>query len=50
MRVKTSQKEGIFATVAALLVLFSAMVDPKASAALAVLALLAFSFYKFRKG
>ena len=43
----SSQTEGTLSIVAALLVLFSAMLDPRVSLALSVVALLAFSIYKF---
>ncbi len=42
----TDRAEGILAIVAALLVLFSAMIDPRISAALALLLLLGYSVYK----
>jgi len=42
----TDRSEGILAIIASLLVLFSAMIDPRISAALALLLLLAYSVYK----
>lgn len=39
--------EGTLSIIAALLVLFSAMLDPHISAALAVILLLVFALYKF---
>lgn len=38
--------EGILSIIGALLVLFSAMLDPRISAALAVILLIAFALYK----
>jgi len=43
----TGRTEGILAVIAALLVLFSAMVDPRVSAGLAVLVLIGYAVYKF---
>ncbi len=43
----SAKTEGTIAIVAALLVLFSAMLDPRISAGLAVVALLAFGVYRF---
>ena len=43
----TDRSEGILAVIAALLVLFSAMVDPRVSAGLAVLVLIGYAVYKF---
>lgn len=43
MKTKT---EGILAVIAALIVLFSAMWDPRVSVAVSVVALVAFSVYK----
>lgn len=39
--------EGTLSILAALLVLFSAMLDPRISAALAIILLIAFALYKF---
>lgn len=41
-----NRTEGIFAIVAALIVLFSAMLDPRISVGLSVAALLAFGIFK----
>ena len=46
---KSDSKEGILALVAALLVLFAAMISPLYSAGLAILLLIIFSIYKFVK-
>jgi len=43
----TDRSEGILAVIAALLVLFSAMVDPRVSAGLALLVLIGYAVYKF---
>jgi hypothetical protein len=46
--VKTgSKQEGTFAVIAALLVLFTTMLDPLVSAGLAVLLMIAFAIWKF---
>jgi hypothetical protein len=42
----TDHAEGILAAIASLLVLFSAMLDPRVSAGLAVIVLLSFAIYK----
>jgi hypothetical protein len=42
----TDRAEGIFAVIASLLVLFSAMLDPRISAGLSVVMLLGFGIYK----
>ncbi len=42
-----TKTEGILAIIAALIVLFSAMWDPRISAAVSIVALLAFGIYKF---
>jgi hypothetical protein len=42
-----NQTEGTISTLAALLVLFSAMLDPRVSVVLALVALVAFAIYKF---
>ncbi|HEX7588731.1 MAG TPA: hypothetical protein VF478_10485 [Anaerolineae bacterium] len=42
-----NKTEGMLSILAALLVLFSAMIDPRVSLALAVTCLLAFAIYKF---
>jgi hypothetical protein len=46
----SNQTEGIFAILAALLVLFSAMLDPRVSAILAVGGLILFGVYKVAAG
>jgi hypothetical protein len=46
---KTNQKEGIFAIIAALIVLFSAMLNPIVSVAISVVALIAFAVWEFSK-
>ena len=46
---KSDSKEGIMSLVAALLVLFVAMIDPLYSAGIAILLLIIFSIYKFLK-
>ena len=43
----SNQTEGLFAIIAALVVLFSAMLDPKVSIVLAVAGLALFGIYKF---
>jgi len=43
----TDRTEGILAVMAALLVLFSAMLNPRVSAGLAVLVLIGYAAYKF---
>ena len=42
-----TKTEGILAIIAALIVLFSAMWDPRISATVSIVALLAFGIYKF---
>jgi hypothetical protein len=42
----TDRAEGILAIVASLLVLFSAMIDPRVSAALALVLLVGYAVYK----
>ena len=46
---KDDKTDGIFSMIAALLVLFTTMIDPIYSAALAVILLVAFSVYKIFK-
>jgi hypothetical protein len=48
-RKKEDKTEGFFSIIAAMLVLFTAMIDPICSAAIAILLLIAFSLYKFVK-
>jgi hypothetical protein len=43
----TDRTEGTLAVIAALLVLFSAMLNPRVSAGLAVLVLIGYAAYKF---
>jgi len=43
----TDRAEGVMAIVAALVVLFSTMWDPRVSAVVAIVLLVAFSVYKF---
>ncbi len=43
----SNKTEGTFAIIAALLVLFSAMLDPRVSIILAIAGLVLFSLYKF---
>jgi len=46
---KEDKTDGIFAIISAFLVLFTTMIDPIYSAALAIILLFAFSIYKFVK-
>jgi len=45
----SDKQEGTFAIIAAMLVLFTTMIDPIISVTLAVILLIIFSFYKFSK-
>ncbi len=47
MKKVTANQEGLFASAAALLVLFTTMLDPLISAVLAVILLIALAGYKF---
>ena len=49
MKNKNDKNDGIFAVISALLVLFTAMIEPIYSAALAIILLITFSIYKFIK-
>lgn len=46
---KTNKKEGLFAIIAALIVLFSAMWDPLVSVGIALAVLIAFAIGEFAK-
>jgi Co/Zn/Cd efflux system component len=46
---KEDKADGIFAIIAALLVLFTNLIDPVYSVALAIILLVGFSIYKFVK-
>jgi hypothetical protein len=46
---KEDKADGIFAIISAMLVLFTTMINPLYSAALAIILLIIFSVYKFAK-
>ncbi len=49
MKNKDNKNDGVFAITSALLVLFTAMINPIYSAAFAIILLIIFSVYKFVK-
>ncbi len=49
MNKQNSKQEGAFAVIAALLVLFTTMIDPLVSAGLAILLMIVFAIWKFTK-